>query len=92
MAAGEAECGETLDVTDSKIAFLATGKCGDSGGPVYLIGSDGTASAVGIDIRGLKPDKADAGCSAPAKFSVAPSSRCATSRRRGAPPPEPPDI
>ncbi|HSS23516.1 MAG TPA: endopeptidase [Mycobacterium sp.] len=71
MATGEAECGETLDVTDSKIAFLATGKCGDSGGPVYLIGSDGTASAVGIDIRGLNPDKADAGCSAPAKFSVA---------------------
>jgi hypothetical protein len=71
MTTDEAECGDTLDVTDSKVAFLATGKCGDSGGPVYLIRSDGTAGAVGIDIRGLNPDKADAGCSAPAKFSVA---------------------
>lgn len=71
MATGDAECGQTLDVTDSKVAFLATGQCGDSGGPVYLVRSDGTAGAVGIDIRGLNPDNADAGCSAPAKFSVA---------------------
>lgn len=71
MGSGEAACGEILDVTDSKVAFLATGQCGDSGGPVYLIQGDGTASAVGINIRGDDPDNPNAGCSAPAKFSVA---------------------
>ncbi len=71
MSSGEAECGEILNVTDSKVTFLATGQCGDSGGPVYLTQSDGTASAVGIDIRGGDPNNPDAGCSAPAKFSVA---------------------
>ncbi|HZC54344.1 MAG TPA: endopeptidase, partial [Mycobacterium sp.] len=57
--------------TDSKVVFSAPGQCGDSGGPVYLMQSDGTATAVGIDIRGFNPGKPDAGCSAPAKFSVA---------------------
>ena len=71
MSTSEAKCGQILDVTDSKVAFLATGQCGDSGGPVYLMRSDGTASAVGIDIRGLNPANPRAGCSAPAKFSVA---------------------
>jgi V8-like Glu-specific endopeptidase len=72
MSTGEAECGQILDITESKVTFLATGQCGDSGGPVYLVQSDGTASAVGIDIRGLNPHHdPDAGCSAPAKFSVA---------------------
>jgi hypothetical protein len=33
--------------------------------------SDGTASAVGIDIRGFNPGRPETGCSAPAKFSVA---------------------
>jgi hypothetical protein len=71
MSTGEAACGEILDVTDSRVVFLATAQCGDSGGPVYLIQSDGTASAVGIHIRGGDPDNPDAGCSGPAKFSVA---------------------
>jgi hypothetical protein len=71
MSTSEAICGQVLEVTDSKVTFSAPGQCGDSGGPVYLMQSDGTASAVGIDIRGFNPGKPDAGCSAPAKFSVA---------------------
>jgi len=71
MGSGAAACGQILDVTDSKVVFLAAGQCGDSGGPVYLLQSDGTASAVGIDIRGGDPIHPKAGCSAPAKFSVA---------------------
>lgn len=70
MSSGEA-CGQIVDVTGSKVVFMATGQCGDSGGPVYLIQSDGTASAVGIHIRGGNPQNPDAGCSAPATFSVA---------------------
>lgn len=71
MSTSEAKCGQILDVTDSKVVFLATSRCGDSGGPVYLVQSDGTASAVGIDIRGFTPNSPDVGCSTPAKFSVA---------------------
>jgi len=79
MTTDDAECGPALEVTDSKVAFSAPSQCGDSGGPVYLIGPDGTARAVGIDIRGLNPDakpgpepgQADTGCAAPAKISVA---------------------
>jgi len=71
MGSGEAACGQILNVTDSKVAFLAPGQCGDSGGPVYLIQSDGTASAVGIHIRGGDPANPNAGCSVPAKFAVA---------------------
>jgi len=71
MGSGEAACGQILDVTESKVMFLAAGQCGDSGGPVYLIESDGTARAVGILIRGGDPRTPNAGCSAPAKFSVA---------------------
>jgi hypothetical protein len=71
MSTSEAICGQIFDVTDSKVVFSAPGQCGDSGGPVYLMQSDGTASAVGIDIRGFNPGRPETGCSAPAKFSVA---------------------
>jgi hypothetical protein len=71
MSSGEAECGAIFDVTGSKVSFSAGGQCGDSGGPVYLIQNDGTATAVGIDIRGSNPANPNAGCLAPAKFSVA---------------------
>ncbi len=71
MSSGEAECGPVFDVTESKVSFSAGGQCGDSGGPVYLIQNDGTATAVGIDIRGSNPAIPRAGCLAPAKFSVA---------------------
>lgn len=71
MSSGEAECGQIFDVTESKVSFAAGGQCGDSGGPVYLMRSDGTATAVGIDIRGSNPASPNAGCLAPAKYSVA---------------------
>jgi hypothetical protein len=71
MSSGEAQCGEVFDVTESKVSFSAGGQCGDSGGPVYLIGTDGSATAVGIDIRGSNPANPNAGCLAPARFSVA---------------------
>ncbi|OBA58434.1 endopeptidase [Mycobacterium sp. 1100029.7] len=71
MSSGEAECGEILDLTQSKVSFAAGGQCGDSGGPVYLIQKDGTATAVGIAIRGSNPASPNAGCLAPARFSVA---------------------
>lgn len=71
MSTGQEECGQVLDITASKVVFAAAGKCGDSGGPVYAVQSDGTASAVGIDIRGGNPLNPKAGCTAPAKFAVA---------------------
>ncbi|SPM37108.1 endopeptidase [Mycobacterium rhizamassiliense] len=71
MSTGQEECGQVLDITASKVVFTAAGRCGDSGGPVYAVQSDGTAAAVGIDIRGGNPLNPKAGCSAPAKFSVA---------------------
>ena len=71
MSSGEAQCGPVLDLTESKVSFSAGGQCGDSGGPVYLIQNDGTATAVGIDIRGSNPASPNAGCLAPARFSVA---------------------
>jgi hypothetical protein len=71
MSSGEAECGAIFDITDSKVSFAAGGQCGDSGGPVYLVHNDGSATAVGIAIRGSNPADPHAGCLAPAKFSVA---------------------
>lgn len=71
MSTGQEECGQVLDITGSKVVFAAAGQCGDSGGPVYAVHSDGTATAVGIDVRGGNPLHPKAGCSAPAKFSVA---------------------
>lgn len=71
MSSGGDACGQIVEVTGSKVVFLATGQCGDSGGPVYLNQPDGTVSAVGILIRGGDPNTPRAGCAAPAKFSVA---------------------
>ncbi|OBG70716.1 MULTISPECIES: S1 family peptidase [unclassified Mycobacterium] len=71
MSSGADACGKIVQLTGSKVVFLATGQCGDSGGPVYVNQADGTASAVGILIRGGDPDTPRIGCAAPAKFSVA---------------------
>lgn len=71
MGSGEAACGQVVEISDSQVVFLATGRCGDSGGPVYLVQGDGSASAVGILTRGGDLNSPKAGCSAPAKFSVA---------------------
>ncbi|MHA7653230.1 S1 family peptidase [Mycobacterium sp. ML4] len=70
MRTGRMACGQITDVTESKVAFLAPSQCGDSGGPVYLIRPDG-AAAVGIHIRGGRPNEPNPTCSTPATFSVA---------------------
>jgi hypothetical protein len=71
MGSGADACGQIVQITDSKVVFLAGGQCGDSGGPVYLYEKDGTVSAVGILIRGGDPYTPKAGCPGRAKFSVA---------------------
>ncbi|TAM65959.1 endopeptidase [Mycobacterium sp.] len=71
MGSGADACGQIVEITASKVVFLASGQCGDSGGPVYLYQRDGTVSAVGILIRGGDPYTPKAGCAARAKFSVA---------------------
>lgn len=70
MKTGRVECGQITDVTDSKVVFLATSQCGDSGGPVYLLRADG-AVAVGIHIRAGRANDPNPGCSTVATFSVA---------------------
>lgn len=71
MKTGQATCGQVTDITESKVVFLAGGQCGDSGGPVYLIQDDGSAVAVGIHIRGGRPNDPNPGCAFPATFAVA---------------------
>lgn len=44
------QCGKITDVSPNKVAFDAAGAGGDSGGPVYLRNSDGTATAVGVTV------------------------------------------
>lgn len=70
MKSGRVECGQITDITETKVVFLAISQCGDSGGPVYQIRHDG-AVAVGIHIRGGRPNDPNPGCSIPATFSVA---------------------
>ncbi|OBF03808.1 endopeptidase [Mycobacterium sp. 852002-10029_SCH5224772] len=71
MGSGADACGQIVEITGSKVVFLASGQCGDSGGPVYRYERGGTVSAVGILIRGGDPYTPKAGCAARAKFSVA---------------------
>lgn len=46
------QCGAVTEITPTKVAFTAKAAKGDSGGPVYYRNADGTATAVGIMIRG----------------------------------------
>jgi hypothetical protein len=50
------ECGPIIDVTPTKVQFLAPVEKGDSGGPVYYRNADGTATPVGITIRAADGD------------------------------------
>ncbi|MEB3065513.1 chymotrypsin family serine protease [[Mycobacterium] zoologicum] len=45
-------CGPIIALTPSKVVFAAPAARGDSGGPVYYRNGDGTASPVGIAVRG----------------------------------------
>lgn len=62
VATGASTCGPIVYLTGSKVAFRATTHCGDSGGPVYLPQPDGSASAVGILIRGGDPEATSTDC------------------------------
>lgn len=64
MTTGVSTCGPIVYVTDSKVAFKAATRCGDSGAPVYLLRPDHSAAAVGILIRGGDPFAPDTGCAA----------------------------
>lgn len=50
------ECGRIVDVTASKVRFLAESEPGDSGDPVYYRNADGTATPVGILIGSAYSD------------------------------------
>jgi V8-like Glu-specific endopeptidase len=63
MATGQSTCGPIEYVTASKVVFKAATRCGDSGGPVYVVRPDHSAAAVGILIRGGDPSAAESDCS-----------------------------
>lgn len=65
------QCGPVVISTASKVAFAAPTACGDSGGPVYAIASDGTATAVGVLVAGSNADDSESNCAAKTRFSVA---------------------
>ncbi|MUL61124.1 hypothetical protein B5P44_00790 [Mycobacterium sp. CBMA 213] len=46
------QCGQITELGTTNIAFNAKAAGGDSGGPVYIRNEDGTATPVGITIRG----------------------------------------
>ncbi|WP_317187661.1 S1 family peptidase [Mycobacterium avium] len=46
------QCGPITYITPTKVVFAAPAAEGDSGGPVYYRNADGTATPVGIHIRG----------------------------------------
>lgn len=71
MTTNATTCGPIVYLTDSKVGFRAASQCGDSGGPVYLAQTDGTATAVGILIRSGDPNDPAAGCIKPGIFSAA---------------------
>jgi hypothetical protein len=50
IRSGGSVCGPVVVSEVNKVRFAAPGKCGDSGGPVYRIRSDGAADAVGVYI------------------------------------------
>ncbi|WP_425436652.1 endopeptidase [Mycobacterium rhizamassiliense] len=71
MTTNAPACGPVIYLTESKVGFRADAQCGDSGGPVYLVQTDGTVTAVGILIRGGDPNDPATGCAKPGKISAA---------------------
>ncbi|HEX7321998.1 MAG TPA: hypothetical protein VF299_03550 [Mycobacterium sp.] len=64
-------CGLVVAVEENKVRFVATGRCGDSGGPVYRLRPDGAAEAVGIYIEVSNGDDSDPKCNEPHEYSIA---------------------
>jgi hypothetical protein len=71
IRSGEPVCGPVVVSEVNKISFEASGMCGDSGGPVYTVHSDGTARAVGVYIAVSNGDYSEPGCDEPHQFSIA---------------------
>ena len=67
----EAVCGPVVAVEANKVRFVATGRCGDSGGPVYRLRPDGAAEAVGIYIEVSNGDYSEPTCDEPHEYSIA---------------------
>lgn len=71
IRSGEPVCGPVAAIEANKVRFTATGKCGDSGGPVYIVRPDGTAEAVGIYIEVSNGDYSAPKCDEPHEYSIA---------------------
>ena len=71
VRSGEAVCGPVVVSEPNKVRFAATGRCGDSGGPVYRLRPDGTAEAVGVYIEVSNGDHSTPTCDEPHEFSIA---------------------
>lgn len=71
IRSGGPVCGPVVVSEVNKVRFAAPGKCGDSGGPVYIVRPDGTAEAVGVYVAVSNGDYSEPTCDEPQKFSVA---------------------
>lgn len=71
IRSGGPACGPVVAIEANKVRFTAPGKCGDSGGPVYLVRPDGTAEAVGIYIEVSNGDYSEPKCDEPHEYSIA---------------------
>lgn len=71
IRSGGPVCGPAVAIEENKVRFTASGKCGDSGGPVYIVRLDGTAEAVGIYIEVSNGDNSEPKCDEPHEYSIA---------------------
>ena len=71
IRSGGPVCGPVVAGDVNKVRFEASGKCGDSGGPVYRIRGDGSVEAVGIYTAVSSGDESEPSCEVPQRFSIA---------------------
>ncbi len=71
IRSGGPVCGPVIVSDVNKVRFAAPGKCGDSGGPVYLVRGDGTAEAVGVYVAVSNGDDSEPTCEEDHRFSIA---------------------
>jgi hypothetical protein len=71
IRSGAPVCGPVVASDVHKVRFAAPGKCGDSGGPVYIVRSDGTVEAVGVYVGVSNGDESEPSCEEPQRFSIA---------------------
>jgi hypothetical protein len=71
IRSGGPVCGTVVVSEVHKVRFAAPGKCGDSGGPVYLVRDNGSVEAVGVYIAVSGGDNSEPSCEEPQRFSIA---------------------